>query len=133
MRKDIEICVLAAGTGTRMKSDKPKALHQLAGRPILAHLLETCVALDPGRIHVVIGSGAELVKRAFPGFEVNWVVQAEQRGTGHAMMQSIGYITSSAKVLILLGDTPLLQLQTLQEMLSVDCDLGVLTVDRPDP
>ena len=116
-----------------MNSDKPKALQQLGGKPILAHLLETSFAINPMQVHVVIGTGAALVKSTFANDQVNWVLQAEQKGTGHAMMQAIDQIGSTSKVMILLGDAPLLRFETMLELLATECDLAVLTVDQQNP
>ena len=133
MLNDLEICILAAGMGTRMKSDKPKVLHPIAGRPMLSHLLDTVADLSPRRIHVVVGSGAEAVKSYCSTGDINWVLQRQQKGTGHAVMQALPDFNPSSRVLILLGDAPLLKLQTMKTMLAATCDLGVLTVDRSDP
>ncbi|HIG42153.1 MAG: bifunctional UDP-N-acetylglucosamine diphosphorylase/glucosamine-1-phosphate N-acetyltransferase GlmU [bacterium] len=129
----IEICILAAGMGTRMKSDKPKVLHPIGGKPMLAHLLDTAAELNPKRVHVVIGSGADQVRSTFCDHDVNWVMQSEQKGTGHAVMQALPDIDPSSRVLILPGDGPLLELQTIRKLLDEVCDLGVLTVDQPHP
>ena len=72
-----------------MHSDLPKVLHPVGGRPMLAHILETASALAPAQIHVVIGSGAELVREACTDFDVNWVILAERKGTGHAVAQAM--------------------------------------------
>ncbi len=133
MQNTIEICILAAGMGTRMKSSKPKMLQPIAGKPMLLHLLDTAAELNPDRIHIVIGSGADNVKSLVSRQEVNWVLQAEQKGTGHAVMQAMPEFSSSSKVLILLGDAPLLRRCTMEKLLSEECDLGVLTVDQPEP
>lgn len=133
MSGNLEVCVLAAGLGKRMKSDRPKALHTIAGKPMLAHLLATISTLAPSRVHVVIGKGAELVKAAFPDSPVNWVLQSEQKGTGHAVMQVIPHVDPGATLLILLGDAPLVSGTTLAAMVAADCDLGVLTAVVPNP
>ena len=84
MSKSLHIVILAAGEGSRMQSSLPKVLQTMGGRPMLTHLLETAAALDPEQVHVVIGSGADLVKEACDGFDVNLVIQAQRQGTGHA-------------------------------------------------
>lgn len=133
MTTSLDVCILAAGVGSRMRSHKPKVLQKLAGRPLLAHLLETVGDLNPAAIHVVIGQGAEEVKAAFSDrADVNWVFQAERLGTGHAMQQVAPHL-SGDRTLILLGDAPLIQVETLEVLSEVDADLGVLTVDMPDP
>ena len=84
----LEIIVLAAGQGKRMRSARPKILHALAGRPLLGHVLAAARALSPERNEVVVGHGAQEVRAAFDGAQVEWVVQAEQLGTGHAVQQA---------------------------------------------
>jgi bifunctional UDP-N-acetylglucosamine pyrophosphorylase/glucosamine-1-phosphate N-acetyltransferase len=134
MDKPLHIVILAAGEGTRMKSARPKMLQSLGGRPLLTHLLDTAVAMRPEKIHVVIGSGAEAVQEACSAYEVNWVLQAERRGTGHAVMQAMPDIPDGAAVLVLLGDHPLIP-TTLLEQLALDRDhpLSLLTIELDDP
>jgi bifunctional UDP-N-acetylglucosamine pyrophosphorylase/glucosamine-1-phosphate N-acetyltransferase len=131
--KSLEICILAAGMGSRMKSDIPKVLHPLAGKPMLAHLLATVSALQPARIHVVVGKGAELVQQAFAHLDICWALQSEQLGTGHAVMQALSEVSDNSQLLILAGDGPLISLSTLKLLLASNTDLAVLTVDQPDP
>ncbi|MCB1691635.1 MAG: bifunctional UDP-N-acetylglucosamine diphosphorylase/glucosamine-1-phosphate N-acetyltransferase GlmU [Pseudomonadales bacterium] len=133
MPTKLEVCVLAAGLGKRMKSAKPKALHTIAGRPMLAHLLDTIATLEPVAVHVVVGRGAEEVKAAFADSSVNFVHQAEQKGTGHAVMQVVPHLHPDSRLLILLGDAPLISGDTLRAMVDARCDLGVLTVEVPNP
>ena len=128
-----DVCILAAGVGSRMRSDRPKVLQTLAGRPLLAHLLDTVGQLNPSATHVVIGQGADEVKAAFADRrDLNWVFQAERLGTGHAMRQVAPHL-SAERTLILLGDAPLVQLQTLSALSEATADLCVLTVDMQDP
>jgi bifunctional UDP-N-acetylglucosamine pyrophosphorylase/glucosamine-1-phosphate N-acetyltransferase len=129
----LEVCILAAGLGKRMKSQMPKVLHELAGRPMLAHLLDSVTVLEPTQVHVVIGKGADKVEAAFEDRKVNWVLQSEQLGTGHAVQQAMPHINADGKVLILLGDAPLVTTDTMQRMIDEDCDLGILTVEVEDP
>ena len=96
----LEILILAAGQGKRMRSKLPKILHPLAGRPLLAHVLATARALAPRKIVVVHGNGAEQVRAAFADARVEWALQAEQLGTGHAVMQALPHVTAD-EVLIL--------------------------------
>src|SRR5215475_13035622 len=103
----LSIVILAAGQGKRMKSDVPKVLQPLAGRPILAHVLETAKQLGADKIHVVYGYGGERVKAALASEPVNWVLQAEQLGTGHALAQAMPSIPGDHRVLMLYGDVPL--------------------------
>lgn len=127
-------CILAAGMGTRMRSSTPKVLHTLAGKPILEHLLETVTQLGVDEIHVVIGTQGEQVRQAFPHFEqINWVFQTEQLGTGHAVMQAMADIDRNSRLLILLGDAPLVSADTLARLAGSEGELGVLTVDLDDP
>ena len=129
----VEICILAAGMGSRMKSDKPKVLHTLAGRPLVGHLIQTVQIVAPEKIHMVIGKGADQVKQAFADSDLNWVMQNEQKGTGHAVMQALPDISADSKVLILYGDAPLIRPQTALALINADCDLGILTVNLDNP
>lgn len=117
-----------------MQSSLPKVLQTLGGRPMLAHLLETAARLDPEEIHVVIGSGADQVKEACDGFDVNWVIQTQRRGTGHAVMQAMPVIPDDAAVLVLLGDHPLITASVLIEMMEKNlAPLSVLTMELDQP
>ncbi len=133
MNKNIQICILSAGMGSRMKSNKPKALHQIAGKPMLSHLIDTATLLKPTKIHIVIGNGAEQIQAAFKASDINWVMQSEQLGTGHAVIQAVPDFDKDARVIILVGDAPLVPITTLQALIETECDLGVLTVDHPNP
>jgi bifunctional UDP-N-acetylglucosamine pyrophosphorylase / glucosamine-1-phosphate N-acetyltransferase len=132
MPASIELCILAAGKGSRMKSSKPKALQSLAGRSLLDHVLETSGHLAPERIHVVVGSGAEQIKASFADGALNFVTQTELLGTGHAVQQVAPHL-GEGRVLILLGDAPLVSASSLTRLLAADCDLAVLTADHPEP
>ncbi len=112
----LEVVILAAGQGTRMKSRLPKVLHTLGGKPLLEHVIHTAQALEPIAIHVVIGHGSEQVQQALAQYTINWVIQAQQLGTGHAVMQALPAIASDSVVLVLYGDVPLTQLSTLQDL-----------------
>jgi bifunctional UDP-N-acetylglucosamine pyrophosphorylase/glucosamine-1-phosphate N-acetyltransferase len=130
----LEIIILAAGQGTRMRSALPKVLHPLAGKPMLAHVLDTARQLGPQAIHVVYGHGGEQVKQALDDPAVNWVEQAEQLGTGHAVEQAMPVVKEDATVLILYGDVPLITAPTLQGVLGhAKAGLGLLTVELADP
>jgi len=129
----LEIVVLAAGQGKRMRSQLPKILHPLAGRPLLAHALGTARALAPRKIVVVHGHGAEQVRAAFAGAEVEWVLQAEQLGTGHAVLQAMPRIAPEAEVLIVYADVPLVRADTLRRLVDAARDgVAVLTAEAPD-
>ena len=130
----IEVVVLAAGLGKRMRSDLPKVLHPLAGRPLLGHVLAAVRALAPRRIFVVHGHGADAVRAAFPDADVEWVLQAEQLGTGHAVQQAAPRLSADADVLLLYGDVPLVSTETLQRLLQSAGDgLALLSADLGDP
>ena len=131
---ELHIVILAAGQGTRMKSRRPKVLQDLAGRPLLAHVLDTAAALDPARIHVVYGHGGDQVRAAFAERPVSWVEQAEQKGTGHAVDVAMPQIPDGATVLVLYGDVPLIGTSTLRELLQAAAQgLAILTVELDDP
>src|SRR2546423_13676575 len=129
----LEIIVLAAGQGKRMRSQRPKILHALAGRPLLAHVLAAARALAPRKIVVVHGHGAEQVRAAFAEQKVEWVLQAEQLGTGHAVQQAMPHISQDAQVLILYADVPLVRAATLKKLVDYGQDgVAVMTADFPD-
>ncbi|GHD34886.1 bifunctional UDP-N-acetylglucosamine diphosphorylase/glucosamine-1-phosphate N-acetyltransferase GlmU [Parahalioglobus pacificus] len=113
----LEIIVLAAGQGTRMRSALPKVLHTIAGRPMLAHVLDTARSLSPQRIHVVVGHGADQVREQLEAPDIAWVVQEEQLGTGHAVLQALPGVQADSRVLVLYGDVPLIKAGTLTELL----------------
>ena len=130
----LEIVILAAGQGSRMKSQTPKVLHPVGGKPMLAHVVDSALELNPTRIHVVVGKGAEQVQAYFAGrADIQFVEQAEQNGTGHAVMQALPKIASDAMVLILYGDVPLVPVGVLQQMSTVEQGLSLLTVNLDDP
>jgi bifunctional UDP-N-acetylglucosamine pyrophosphorylase/glucosamine-1-phosphate N-acetyltransferase len=129
----LEIIILAAGQGKRMRSKLPKILHPLAGRPLLAHVLGTARALAPRKIVVVHGNGAEQVRAAFADAQVEWALQAEQLGTGHAVQQALSSISPDADVLILYADVPLVRPDTLKRLLEAGRDgLAVMTAELGD-
>lgn len=130
----LHVVILAAGQGSRMKSKLPKVIHKVAGKPMLQHVLDTASELKPEAIHVVVGHGADLVKDEISG-SINWCLQEEQLGTGHAVAQALPNIPNDATVLILYGDVPLTRTETLSELVSLvnEKQLGLLTVELPDP
>jgi bifunctional UDP-N-acetylglucosamine pyrophosphorylase/glucosamine-1-phosphate N-acetyltransferase len=129
----LDIIVLAAGLGKRMRSDLPKVLHPLAGRPLLAHVLDAARALAPKSIIVVHGHGAERVRAAFADTSIAWALQAEQLGTGHAVMQAMPQVTTD-EVVILYGDVPLIRPATLERLrAAARGGVALLTVELPDP
>ncbi|WP_386081319.1 bifunctional UDP-N-acetylglucosamine diphosphorylase/glucosamine-1-phosphate N-acetyltransferase GlmU [Vreelandella sp. F11] len=132
--QELDIVILAAGKGTRMHSQIPKVLHTLAGKPMVQHVLETASGLQPDRTHVVIGHGADQLREALAEQPVTFAVQAEQKGTGHAVSQALERL-GSGKVLVLYGDVPLLQRDSLSELLAYvdEQHMGLLTVTLDDP
>lgn len=131
----LDIVILAAGKGTRMKSNLPKVLHPIAGRPLLQHVLDTARGLGSDAINVVVGHGAELVQQRLAADDVHFVLQTEQLGTGHAVQQTTERLRDEAVVLILYGDVPLIQEETLTNLIScvTDTSMGLLTVILDDP
>ncbi|MGB0864913.1 MAG: bifunctional UDP-N-acetylglucosamine diphosphorylase/glucosamine-1-phosphate N-acetyltransferase GlmU [Granulosicoccaceae bacterium] len=128
----LSIVILAAGKGTRMNSALPKVLQPLGDRPMLQHVIDTASKLNPSRICVVIGHGAESVRERITS-PVEWVMQTEQKGTGHAVQQALPNIPENDNVLVLYGDVPLTRLETLTALTQLDDGLGLLTVDLDDP
>ncbi|MBX2880196.1 MAG: bifunctional UDP-N-acetylglucosamine diphosphorylase/glucosamine-1-phosphate N-acetyltransferase GlmU [Granulosicoccus sp.] len=128
------LIVLAAGKGTRMKSSMPKVLHQLAGKPLLAHVLDTVDQLSPATITVVIGHGSDQVQEMID-HPVVWAMQTEQLGTAHAVSQGLIGIEDSDTVLITYGDVPLTRVSTYQSLLDVcnESTIGLLTLIMDDP
>ena len=130
----LDIVILAAGQGTRMRSALPKVLHEVAGKSMLGHVIDTARALAPRKIHVVIGHGAEQVRQRLAAEDIHFVLQAEQLGTGHAVAQAMPQVDAD-KVLILYGDVPLTRVETLAALLQQvnEQQLGLLTVQLADP
>ena len=112
----LTVIILAAGKGTRMNSRLPKVLQPLAGRPLLAHVLEQAKRLQADRMITVYGHGGALVQAAFAGQTIEWVEQAEQLGTGHAVQVTLPVLPTEGQSLILYGDVPLVQPETLQRL-----------------
>ena len=131
----LSVIILAAGQGTRMRSDLPKVLQPLAGKPLLAHVLDTAQQLGADDVCVVYGHGGDMVPEAFPGNDFRWSLQAQQLGTGHAVQQGMPETPDENRVLILFGDVPLLSAATLERLLkqAPDNELAVLSVDMDDP
>ncbi|MXN74090.1 UDP-N-acetylglucosamine diphosphorylase/glucosamine-1-phosphate N-acetyltransferase [Burkholderia sp. 4701] len=131
----MNIVILAAGTGKRMRSALPKVLHPLAGRPLLSHVIATARALQPSRLVVVVGHGAEQVQAAVAAPDVQFAVQAEQLGTGHAVRQALPLLDPAQPTLVLYGDVPLTRVSTLERLVDAARDgrYGILTVTLDDP
>ena len=138
-RKPLHIVILAAGKGSRMRSELPKVLHQIAGKSLLGHVIDSALQLKPEQIHVVVGHGKDVVIDSFAQHastdRLNWVEQTEQLGTGHAVSQALPFIHDAANVLMLTADVPLIRSSTLSAMVSAidSSPLALLTalVDEP--
>ena len=130
----LNIVILAAGKGTRMNSQKPKVLHEVAGQPILQHVINCAKQLQPQKIIVVYGYGGEAVPQAFAHEQIIWVEQKEQLGTGHAVQQAVLHLDHDALTLILLGDVPLISVDSCEKLLTnAECGFALLTVNKADP
>lgn len=131
----LDIVILAAGQGTRMNSSKPKVLHEIAGKPMLQHVIDAARVFDDAQINVVIGHGADQVRQAVADPSIQWVVQDRQLGTGHAVAQALPFLRKDAAVLVLYGDVPLVNPSTLKQLvLSVDeSSMALLTVELENP
>ena len=134
--QQLAVVILAAGKGKRMASDWPKVLHPVGGKPLLAHVLATASELEVHARLVVYGHGGETVRTAFVGEAgVQWVEQAEQLGTGHAVAQTLPLLDDAGVVLVLYGDVPLIRAETLQPLVTAarQGSLALLTVELADP
>jgi bifunctional UDP-N-acetylglucosamine pyrophosphorylase/glucosamine-1-phosphate N-acetyltransferase len=132
----LQVIILAAGKGTRMRSALPKVMQPLAGQPLLHHVIVAARDLGAERPIVVYGHGGNVVQQAFAGQALDWVLQAEQKGTGHAVQVALPVLAADGRTLILYGDVPLISVATLQRLIEVvpdDQSLGLLTVHLPDP
>ena len=131
----LEILILAAGKGTRMRSDLPKVLHRLAGKPLLGHVVETAHSLGAAQTCVVYGFGGEAVPQAMADDKLTFVLQAEQHGTGHAVKQALPRLSDDSVTLVLYGDVPLTRTATLQPLVEAAQAgrLGLLTVNLAHP
>ncbi|HEX5650527.1 MAG TPA: bifunctional UDP-N-acetylglucosamine diphosphorylase/glucosamine-1-phosphate N-acetyltransferase GlmU [Steroidobacteraceae bacterium] len=132
----LSVVILAAGQGKRMKSDLPKVLQPLAGRPLLEHVIDTARELDASDVHVVYGHGGARVREMLVRTNVTWALQAEQHGTGHAVQQAMPGVPDDHLVLVLYGDVPLVQPSTLRRLLDAAAGgeaLAILSVRMRDP
>jgi bifunctional UDP-N-acetylglucosamine pyrophosphorylase/glucosamine-1-phosphate N-acetyltransferase len=114
----LAVVILAAGQGKRMKSDLPKVLQPLAGRPLLGHVVSRARALSPSSIHVVYGHGGDAVRETLVKEKLQWALQGEQLGTGHAVMQAMPNVADDELVLVLYGDVPLIDAGTLRQLIA---------------
>jgi len=131
----LNVIILAAGQGKRMQSRLPKVLHSLAGKPLLEHIVITAQSLNPKDIYIVYGHGGAQVREHLQHLAINWVEQAQQLGTGHAVQQAIPKINDDTQVLVLVGDAPLITTGTLQKLIAqtpANC-VGIVTVTTPNP
>ena len=131
----LSVVILAAGKGTRMYSDLPKVLHKIAGKPMVKHVIDTAKQLNAAQIHLIYGHGADLLKQRLADEPVNWVFQAEQLGTGHAMQQAAPFFADDENILMLYGDAPLITTETLQKLIAAKPENGIalLTVNLENP
>ena len=135
MTKPLSVVILAAGKGTRMYSDLPKVLHPIAGKPMVKHVIDTVKQLNARQINLIYGHGADLLKERLADEPVNWVFQAEQLGTGHAMQQAAPFFADDENIMMLYGDTPLIQQSTLERLIAQKPENGIalLTVKLENP
>ncbi|WP_415886350.1 bifunctional UDP-N-acetylglucosamine diphosphorylase/glucosamine-1-phosphate N-acetyltransferase GlmU [Neptuniibacter sp. QD37_6] len=131
----VDVVILAAGQGSRMKSKLPKVLHKVGGKAMVQHVIDTASSLQGVNTHVVIGHGADKLREELQGQALNFALQAEQKGTGHAVAQAMPEVAEDSVVLVLYGDVPLTQAATMQEMVDIAAtgDLALLTVNLKDP
>lgn len=131
----LSVVILAAGKGTRMYSDLPKVLHPIAGKPMVKHVIDTAKQLEAEQIHLIYGHGADLLKQRLADEPVNWVFQAQQLGTGHAMQQAAPFFKDDENILMLYGDAPLINQETLRKLIAAKPEKGIalLTVNLDNP
>lgn len=131
----MSVVILAAGKGTRMYSELPKVLHLLAGKPMVQHVIDAAKALNAQRVNLVYGHGGDLLKSTLNDASLNWVLQAEQLGTGHAMQQAAPCFADDEDILMLYGDVPLISVETLRRLQSAKPagGIGLLTVMLDNP
>ncbi|MCK3658037.1 bifunctional N-acetylglucosamine-1-phosphate uridyltransferase/glucosamine-1-phosphate acetyltransferase [Pasteurellaceae bacterium Pebbles2] len=131
----LSVVILAAGKGTRMYSDLPKVLHKVAGKPMVKHVIDTAKQLSADQIHLIYGHCADLLKERLAAEPVNWVFQAEQLGTGHAMQQAAPFFKDDENIVMLYGDAPLITKETLEKLIAAKPENGIslLTVNLENP
>lgn len=131
----IKSIILAAGKGTRMRSETPKVMHQIGGKAMLRHVIDTCQSLGDGPIITVVGHRAELVESSIEDNSIIWVSQLEQKGTGHAVMQAVDHIDDDDVVMIAYGDVPLVRNETLKPLCDSigEYDFSLLTTNLDNP
>ena len=133
--KKLSVVILAAGKGTRMHSDLPKVLHKVAGKPMVQHVIDTAKNLKAENIHLIYGHAKEIIQEALKAEPLNWVYQAEQLGTGHAMQQAAPFFVDDENIVMLYGDAPLITEETLQRLIDAKPENGIalLTVTLENP
>jgi bifunctional UDP-N-acetylglucosamine pyrophosphorylase/glucosamine-1-phosphate N-acetyltransferase len=131
----LQVAILAAGQGKRMRSDLPKVLHPIGGRPLLARVIATARLLSPNRLAVVIGHGGARVVEAIADPGITWATQEQQLGTGHALMQALPHLDAGGTVLVLFGDVPLIASGTLRALVdsAAQGHLAILTQELANP
>src|SRR5579864_6789919 len=135
---DFAIAIMAAGKGTRLKSKRPKVLHEVGGKPLLAHVIRSAAEVVPTQnIYVIVGFEADRVRAAVANAGVNFVLQAEQRGTGHAIQSAHASLAQFSNFLVLSGDAPLIRAQTIRQMrdfhIAQNATMTILTAKPADP
>jgi bifunctional UDP-N-acetylglucosamine pyrophosphorylase/glucosamine-1-phosphate N-acetyltransferase len=135
MSQALDVVILAAGKGTRMVSERPKVLHELAGKPLLQHVLDTAKSLDPAQICVIYGYGGETVPQAIADTSLEMVKQEPQLGTGHAVQQALPYLNAKNVTLVLYGDVPLIHTETLLPLIRIaqSSKVALLTIEMENP
>ncbi|MEI7432106.1 MAG: bifunctional UDP-N-acetylglucosamine diphosphorylase/glucosamine-1-phosphate N-acetyltransferase GlmU [Betaproteobacteria bacterium] len=130
----MNIVILAAGQGKRMHSNLPKVLHPLAGKALVAHVIDTARVLSPQTLCLVYGHGGDAVRTSLDAADLAWALQEPQLGTGHAVQQALPHLKGTGTTLVLYGDVPLIQVETLKRLLHVaQNSLAILTVELADP
>jgi bifunctional UDP-N-acetylglucosamine pyrophosphorylase/glucosamine-1-phosphate N-acetyltransferase len=131
----LSVVILAAGQGKRMKSPLPKVLQPLAGKPLLKHVIDVAQSLKPAEVSVVYGHGGDVVRERLKGEKVAWAHQAQQLGTGHAVMQALPSLKDDALILVLYGDVPLIRRSTLEDLIELAGPkaMGLLTMIVENP
>lgn len=132
---DLSVVILAAGQGSRMRSQLPKVLHKLANKPLLTHVIDVAEQLSAQEIHIVYGHGGEVVRERLAERNVSWVKQEQQLGTGHAVAQAVPHLVDNHTVLVLYGDVPLITKETLQRLIKQvsGTSMGLLTAELSNP
>ena len=130
----MNIVILAAGQGKRMHSNLPKVLHPIAGKALVAHVIDTARSLSPQTLCLVYGHGGDAVRTTLAAPDLAWALQEPQLGTGHAVQQALPHLKDGGTTLVLYGDVPLIQAETLKRLLQAAQDaLAILTVELADP